>query len=177
MMPGNIALMAELLGGSAANPEPAFAKLKTLRPSKLTNFWTDWAPLQKTGDVILATENDAYTATMKAQGYPVEFVVPKEGALAALNYVSLVRGTKNADLGQAFIDLMIDARVQEQLAALGYAGLTNKNAKVPPELASKITMGAKLDKLRLMDPLAAMNNRAAWTERLNTEVIPMWSAR
>ncbi len=177
MMPGNIALMAELLGGSAANPEPAFTKLKTLRPSKLTNFWTDWAPLQKTGDVILATENDAYTATMKAQGYAVDFVVPKEGSLAALNYVSLVKGTKNADLGQVFIDLMIDARVQEQLAVLGYAGTTNRTAKVPAELAAKITTGAKIDKLRLMDPLVAMNNRAAWTEKLNTEVIPMWSAR
>ncbi len=97
-MPAFVIIAAELAGGSAANVDPGFKKLAELRPSKLTVFWTDWAPLNKSGDVTAATEFDYYLETMKSQKYPIDYVVPKEKAIGSPEYVSVVKGTKQQEL-------------------------------------------------------------------------------
>src|SRR5947209_7743048 len=131
-MPAFVIIAAELAGGSAANPDSGFNKLAELRPSKLTVFWTDWAPLNKTGDVTLATEFDYYLETMKAQKYPIDYVIPKEKGFGVPEYVSVVTGTKNQELAEIFLNLMLEPRVQEPVAIEAYQEPTNKNAKPSP---------------------------------------------
>jgi putative spermidine/putrescine transport system substrate-binding protein len=177
-MPALVIIAAELAGGSAANVEPGFAKLAKLRPNKLTFFWTDWAPLLKTGDTTGATEFDYYLETMKAQGYPIDYVFPTEGAIGAAECAAVVAGTKNPELAQAFLNLMIDAGIQETFAIKTFQGPTNARVKLPADVAAKMSYGEdKLKRIRFFDPAFCYQNRPAWTERLTTEVVPEWRTR
>jgi putative spermidine/putrescine transport system substrate-binding protein len=177
LMPAFVILAAELAGGSAANVNPAFAKLAQLKPAKLSVFWTDWAPLNKTGDVVLATEFDYYLEAMKDQKYPIDYVYPKEKAIASLEYASIVKGIKKQELAEAFLNLLIDPKVQEGVAKETYQGPTNAKVTLPAEVASRCAYGDRVKQLRFFDPVMFADNRAAWTERLNLEVVPAWGSR
>jgi len=173
-MPAFVIIAAELAGGSATNVDPGFKKLAELKPSKLTVFWTDWAPLNKSGDVTLATEFDYYLETMKAQKYPIDYVIPKEKGIGVPEYVSIVKGTKNQELAEVFLNLMLKPSVQEPFAIETYQGPTNKNVKLSAAQIARCACGARVDQLRFYDPRVFADNRAVWTERLNTEVVPYW---
>ena len=173
-MPAFVIVAAELAGGSATDVGPGFKKLAELKPSKLTVFWTDWAPLNKTGEVILATEFDYYLETMKAQKYPIDYIVPKDKGMAVPEYVTIVKGTKYPELAEVFLNLMLSAKVQEALAIESYMGPTSKKVSLSGEAAERCAYGAKVDQLRFFDPRLFVDNRAVWTERLNTEVVPHW---
>lgn len=173
-MPAFVIIAAELAGGSATNVGPGFKKLAELKPSKLTVFWTDWAPLNKTGDVTLATEFDYYLETMKTQKYPIDYVIPRDKAMAVPEYVTIVKGTKNADLAEVFLNLMLSVKMQEAFAIESYMGPTSKRVSLNSEAAARCAYGPKVDQLRFFDPRVFVDNRAVWTERLNTEVVPNW---
>jgi putative spermidine/putrescine transport system substrate-binding protein len=177
LMPAFVVLAAELAGGSETNVDPGFKKLAELRPAKLTIFWTDWAALDKTGDVTLATEFDYYLETMKDQKYPIEYVIPKEKGIATPESVAIVQGTKNQEIAEAFLDLMISAKVQEAFATQLYSGSINKTVQLSPAAQARCACGARIDQLRFFDPAMFADNRPAWTERLNTDVVPNWRAR
>ncbi|MBO1074592.1 ABC transporter substrate-binding protein [Roseomonas marmotae] len=176
-MPAFVILAAEMAGGSIDNVDPGFKKLAELKPSKLTVFWTDWAPLAKSGDVTLGTEFDYYIETMKDQNYPMEYVVPKEKGIAVPEYVSVVKGSKNQELAEAFLNLMLDPKVQASFAASTYSGTTNRKAVLPEAVRARCACGATVDQLRFFDPELFAAKRALWTERMNLEVVPNWQAR
>ena len=176
-MPAFVVIASELAGGSAQNVDPGFKKLAELRPAKLTVFWTDWAPLNKSGDVTVATEFDYYLETMKAQKYPIDYVVPREKGIGSPECVSIVKGTKQQEIAEVFLDLMLSAKVQEAFANETFQGPTNKTVTLGAATAARCACGARVDQLRFFDPVMFADNRPAWTERLNTEVVPHWRAR
>jgi putative spermidine/putrescine transport system substrate-binding protein len=177
IMPSLVIIAAELAGGSARNIDPGFKKYADLRPSKLTVFWTDWAPLNKSGDVTIATEFDYYLESMKVQQYPIEYVIPKEKGIGTPQYISIVKGTKHQELAEAFLNLMLEPKVQEAFAHGIFQGVTNTKAQLPASLQARCACGARVDQLRFFDPEFAASVRPAWTERLNIEVVPNWRAR
>jgi putative spermidine/putrescine transport system substrate-binding protein len=176
-MPAFVIMAAEMAGGSIDNVDPGFKKLAELKPNKLTVFWTDWAPLSKSGDVTMGTEFDYYLEAMKDQKYPIEYVIPKEKGLGVPEYVSVVKGTKNQELAEVFLNLMLDPKVQASFAASTYSGTTNRKAELPEAVRSRCACGARVDQLRFFDPEVIAARRALWTERMNLEVVPNWQAR
>lgn len=176
-MPAMVAIAAELAGGSLENIDAAFDYLAKLRPGKLSVFWTDWAPLLKSGEVIAATDFGYYFAAMQDQGYDITQAAPKEGAIAVPEYVSIVKGSEKVELAEAFLNLMMDARVQSAFAEATYQGPTNLKTQLSDKVAGRVIAGAAVEKLRFFDPEVFANNRAIWTERMNLEVVPNWSIR
>ncbi|EHL95387.1 Tat pathway signal sequence domain protein [Acetobacteraceae bacterium AT-5844] len=176
-MPAFVILAAEMAGGSAENPDAGFKKLAELKPSKLTVFWTDWAPLAKSGDVTLGTEFDYYLESMKDQKYPISYVIPKEKGIGVPEYVSVVKNTRNQELAEVFLNLMLDPKVQADFAAATYSGTTNRKAVLPEAVRARCACGATVDQLRFFDPELFAARRALWTERMNLEVVPAWQAR
>jgi putative spermidine/putrescine transport system substrate-binding protein len=173
-MPAFVIIASELAGGSVNNVDPGFRKLAELKPVKLTVFWTDWAPLDKTGDVALATEFDYYLQTMKQDKYPIAFAIPKEKGFASLEYASIVNGTKNSEIAEAFLNLLIDAKVQQAFATETYQTPVNKTVKLTDTQVSRCGCAAHVDQLRFFDPALFVEKRPLWTERMNTEVVPNW---
>jgi len=72
---------------------------------------------------------------------------------------------------------MLEPSVQEPFAIETYQGPTNKNVKLSVAQMALCACGARVDQLRFFDPSLFADRRAAWTERLNTEVVPNWRAR
>jgi putative spermidine/putrescine transport system substrate-binding protein len=178
MMPAFVIVASELSGGSATNVDPGFDKLAKLRPNKLTFFWTDWAPMLKTGDTNVATEFDYYLETMKAQGYPIDYVFPTERAFGAAEGAALVAGTKNREAAQVFLNLIIDPKIQAVIAEKSFQGPTNKKVTPSAAVAAKMSYGEdKMSKIRFFDPVFWYQHRPEWTERLTTEVVPAWKVR
>jgi putative spermidine/putrescine transport system substrate-binding protein len=177
MMPGMIVALAEIFGGSEKNVEPAFKKLAELRPVKLTVAPTDWNSLLKSGDIRMAVEFDSYTDGLKAQNYPIAYAFPKEKALGIIDVVTIVKGTRSQELSELFLDLIADRKVQAGLAADSYVGPINRKTELSAETKAKCNCGAQPDQLRYFDPVMFASVRPAWTERLNTEVLPNWKTR
>lgn len=177
MMPMIVITIAELAGGSASNPDPGFKKLAELRPAKLGFTWTDWAALYKSGDVIVATEFDCYLDVMKAQGYGIQYIVPKEKGIASIDCVGAVKGRPNADLQDYFLDLVTSPAVQEGFATDLFQGPINRKVKLSADLQGKCSCGARVADLRFFDPVQVAALRPAWIERMNTDVVPHWGAR
>ncbi len=177
LTPQFVIMANELAGGSAADLTPGLKKLATLKPVKLTVFWTEWAPLFKTGDVLIAPELDYYLETMKTQGYAIDYVVPKERAIALPEYVCVVKGTKQPELAEAFLNLMMDAKVQQDFATETYQGTVNKTVQLSPAAMARCSCGPRLGQLRFFDVAPIVDMRAALIERINTEVAPQWGAR
>jgi putative spermidine/putrescine transport system substrate-binding protein len=176
-MPQLTIIAAEMSGGSATNIDPGFKKLADLRPAKLTVFWTDWAPLLKTGDVTLATEYLYYLETMKNDKYPIAYVYPKEKAIGSISHLGLVKGTKNEELAGAFMNIMLEPSVQKAVAVGTYQGLTNTKVQLSDAEKARCASAANVDQIRFFDPEVLAASRAVWTERLNTEVVPQWRTR
>jgi putative spermidine/putrescine transport system substrate-binding protein len=178
MMPALLITAAEMNGGGVQNMDPGFRKMAELRPAKLTFFFTDWAALVRTGDVIAGTEFDYYLQGMKTQGFPVEWVVPKERGIGTPQCIAIVKGTNiPTDVSEAFLNLMVDPKVQEAIAVKTFQGIANRSVKLSADEASKCTCGARLEQARFFDPVIIADNRPLWTERLNTEVVPSWGKR
>ena len=114
---------------------------------------------------------------MKDQKYEIDYVLPKEGGIGVPEYVSIVEGTDNRELAEAFLNLMMDPRVQGAFAAATYQGPTNRKTEIPPELAARCACGPRIENLRFFDPEIFAANRPLWTERMNLEVVPQWGTR
>jgi putative spermidine/putrescine transport system substrate-binding protein len=170
-------LANELAGGSPGDLTPGLKKLAELKPVKLTVFWTDWAPLYKTGDVVIAPELDYYLETMKDQGYAIEYAVPRERAIALPEYVGIVKGTKHQELAEAFLNLMMDATVQRAFATKTYQGTVNKTVQLSAAEQARCACGSRVSQLRFFDVAPVVDGRPALLERINTEVVPRWGAR
>jgi len=176
-MPALVIIAAELAGGSAADVEPGFKKLAELRPAKLSVAYTDWLALNKTGEVVLSTEFDYYIDGMKDQKYAIDYVMPKEGGIGSLDCVSVVKGTRYPELAELFLELMISTPVQEAFAVETYQGPINRAVRLTPAAQARCSCGPRVERVRFFDPALFVDQRPAWTERLNTDVVPHWRAR
>jgi putative spermidine/putrescine transport system substrate-binding protein len=177
MVPELVVIANELAGGTPNDLSPGLRKLAALKPVKLSFFWTDWAPLLKSGDVVAGPEFDYYIETMKSQGYPIDYVIPTEKAIAAPEYGSVVKGTPRQALAETFLNLMLDPKVQRAMAIETYQGPTNRTVQLAPAEMARCACGARIDQLRFFDVAPFVDARPALMERLNTEVLPQWGAR
>ena len=174
LMPEWVTITNELSGGTSSDLTPGLKKLSELRPIKASMFWTDWAPLSKTGEALIAPEFDYYIEAMKAQGYPVDYIFPKEKGIAAPEYISIVKGAANPALAEYFLDLALSPKVQEAFAIEAFQGPTNKKVVLTGHSASKCAYGPKVTQLRFFDAAPFVDARPSMTERFNTEVLPNW---
>lgn len=105
------------------------------------------------------------------KGAPIDMAYPKEGAWAGVNCMVLVKRGPQQDLGAAFMDRMLDAKVQAGLAEFSLAAPPVKGLDFKPDVLKYLAYPEKkMDDLGLFSPdWAHVNkNRAAWTEKWNT---------
>jgi len=87
------------------------AKLRALKP-QIRTFWSsedEWNQFMSANEFDLATYWSGSAARSKtAFNLPVEFVIPKEGAIGWLDGLSIATGAPDTESARAFIDFMID---------------------------------------------------------------------
>jgi spermidine/putrescine transport system substrate-binding protein len=102
---------------SAADIETVRAALEVQRPM-LRFYSNDPTTLQQalaSGEIVAAnTWNDTYVS-LKGQGLPIRYMRPKEGTMAWVGVLSIVKGTPHRELAHA----LIDAYLSPEARALG----------------------------------------------------------
>jgi putative spermidine/putrescine transport system substrate-binding protein len=108
--------MAQLNGGSEADVLPG---LKRIAEIKASSYYTSSATLGEqlaAGDAWMSVWTSGRAWAMIKQGYPVGYVIPKEGSILGIDTVDMVAGTAHPREAQQFIDMQLDA-----LGQLGWA--------------------------------------------------------
>ena len=162
----------KIAGGTDANVEPGFAKMKELAPRVVTfDKFGETPTLIQQGSAVIGTWNLDRVANLASTGVPIKFVYPKEGVWGHKEVATLVKGRKNQDLAYRFVDMLLGAAEQANTAK--YVGLSpvNKQTKLDPETAATVLYGTEaMSKLTIPNWQAVNANRAAWTERWNKEI-------
>ncbi|MBI3975170.1 MAG: extracellular solute-binding protein, partial [Armatimonadetes bacterium] len=95
------------------------------------------------GEFTLGIGFDARGAVLKLQGFPIEVIIPKEGAGWDMEATAIVRGTRNLAAAQRLADWSVTRKANEMYNGIGgpdrvayavvaYPGLTNVPPFYPP---------------------------------------------
>ncbi len=144
--------IAQINGGSEENVMPALEKLAKL---KVQSYYTSSATLGQqlaSGDVWVSVWTSGRAWALVDNGYPIGYVIPKEGSVLGIDTIDMVAGTPHPKEAQAYINMQIDP-----LGQLGWAqemnyGPSNMTLKsmfdAYPDLAKRMPSSeADLDKL------------------------------
>jgi len=156
--------------GSGGDMGTGFGKLGELKPNVVT-YYTQTAQM-----TALFAQDEAWVApvgrfgwlNLKKTGKPLAWVVPAEGQVGMMNTMSIVKGSRNADLAHQLIDFWLSREVQEALANELADSPVNRNARIRPEAADALTWGkAQIDSLVFMKPETVVRERAGWVTQWN----------
>lgn len=169
-----LVMMAKLNGGSEEKIDPGFEVMtKKVAPNVLA-----WEPspgkmaqMMQTGEAALVVWGNGRVQAVVDQGAPVEFVYPKEGAVVIMVAGCVVEGAPQPKLGQLFLQHVVSAESQVQLAAASGWGPVNKTTKLSPEVAKKVVFGPEKVGALVHPNYEVINaKRAEWTNRWNRAV-------
>lgn len=153
-----------------ADPAKAFASLAELKPNvvKSYNTGSELVNLFSTGEVTAAAAQDFTFAQVKAAIPTAKWADLSDGAFITLNTINLVKGTKNKELAEAFINWHLSPEVQKALAVAGTDAPANPKADLTPEQAAPWTYGeATIKALRSVDYAKLNAAKADWSDRWN----------
>jgi putative spermidine/putrescine transport system substrate-binding protein len=165
---------AELQGGSIKQIDPAFKTAAEIARNGAVFFGGSpaGANMLANGEVAVATLASSQVWDLQDKGFPIEYVVPKEGAIAGDIRIHIVKGTKNKALAQKLVDYSIGAEAQGEIAKRLLLGPVNTKTQLSAEVDKKMPWGpgGSVKNLRIVDAVAILDNRDAWTKRWNQEV-------
>ncbi len=157
-------------GGFAGDMSTGFAKLAEIKPNVVTYY------AQTAQMTALFAQDEAWVApvgrfgwlNLKKTGKPLAWVVPKEGQVGMMNTISIVKGSKNADLAHQLIDFWLSREVQQALANELADSPINRSVKINSDAAEGLTWGkAQIDSLVFMKPEMLVRERGNWVTQWN----------
>ena len=157
-------------GGFGGDMATGFAKLGEVKGNVVT-YYTQTAQM-----TALFAQDEAWVApvgrfgwlNLKKTGKPLAWVVPREGQIGMMNTMSIVKGTKNAELAHQLIDFWLSREVQQALANDLADSPINRSVKPAPEAAEGLTWGqTQIDSLVFMKPDMVARERASWVTLWN----------
>lgn len=164
---------ARMNGGGETNIEPGFKVMKTEvnpnvlayepSPGKMTELF-------QSGQAAIAVWGSGRVASFANTGFPVDFVYPKEGAVALLASTCPVAKGGDGKLADAFVKAMVSPDFQAVLATEYGYGPVNKLTKVDAEALRMAPIGERAAKLLVFDWDAINPKIDDWTKRWNREV-------
>ena len=166
-------MAARINGGDIQNMGPGFEAIKKIRDDVVT-FYThadQVVSLLERGEVWIVPWYHDRTAFAQKKGVPVAFSFPKEGTVAILPALTIVKGAPNPELAAKFIDWILSAEGQKCFAANMFEGPVNKTVVLEPELARKMPYGPEqIDRMVVPDYEYTAAHRGEWTEKWNKEI-------
>ncbi len=119
------------------------AKINELKPN-LLKFWSSGSEMTQlfaTGEVWIGDFWRGRVNKLREDGFPIEYVVPKEGAVSWADTLTIPKSSVNISAAEAFIDFSLDPEVQRNFVIKGinYAP-SNQNTVLSEE--EQIMLGA-----------------------------------
>ena len=164
-----LVMMAKLHGGSEDNIDPGFEAMKRLKPS-IRKFYlsnSEAGQLIERGDAVIGAMYDNATWFMTDGGKPIQWMVPKEGALVGMVSLHIAPKTKHLDLCKKFVNFAISKEANEGFCNELTAGPTSKLAVLNEKAAKRVP---KLDSIIAPDWYKIVKYGPSWIERWNREI-------
>ena len=168
-----VVMMARLNGGGEKNIDPGFKAFKDEigpnvlayepQPGKMTELF-------QSGQAVVGVWGSGRVKAFQDTGFPVEFVYPKEGAIALGISTCPVAKPNASPLAQEFIAFMLTPEIQAIHAKGAGSGPVNKKTVLTPELQKGLPYGDAVGKLLTVDWETINANRTAWNNRWTREV-------
>jgi putative spermidine/putrescine transport system substrate-binding protein len=167
--------IAKMHGGSEKDIEPAFKQIAALKPGLAAVAANPGAlaSLYQQGQIDISPGNFNAIQILKAQGVPVEFVAPKEGAIAFKTTMHIAKNSPNKELAFKLIETALSPEVQARLMGSPYLIVpTNGKVAMKGEVAKILAKDqAELMKKFVFQDWKTINeSRAAWIDRFNKEI-------
>lgn len=168
-----LVVLARMHGGGEQRIDPGFEALRKFRQNVLV-FEAQpgkHSELFQSKQAWIGVWGSGRVYTLADTGFPVEFVYPKEGAVALGVVLNVVRGTRNRRLANEFVNYMLGEEAQQVWAEHFKFGPYNRNVKLKPEIAARVPYGPEqIGTLIKIDWETVNRERARWTERWNKEI-------
>lgn len=163
---------AKINGGSATNIDPGFTAMEKIAPNVLS---FDPSPGKiaeqfQSDEVGIAVWGNGRVQALRQQGIPVDFVYPKEGAVALGMGMCVVDHSANDALAQKFAQLMLAPQIQSILAESQGVAPANKKTQLSMAVAARVPGPSVIDKLIRVDWDVVNAKRADWTQRWNRTI-------
>ena len=167
--------IARMRGGSEANVDAGFKAIEELKPNlaAVASNPGALATLYQQGQIDIGPGNFNAIQILKARGVPVEFVAPKEGAIAFKTTMHIVKNSPNTALAAKLIDAALSPEVQTKLMESPYLIVpTNTKVKMAGEIAKVLVKdhAEMKSKFKFQDWKAINQSRAGWIEKFNRDI-------
>ena len=172
---GFLVEISKMFGGNEGNVEPGFKALTDLKPNLAAVAANPGAlaTLFQQGQCDISPGNFNAIQILKARGVPVEFVTPKEGAIAFKTTIHIVKNSPSRALAIELIEAAMSPEVQSKLMQSPYLIVpTNTKVKMEGEIAKVLAKDhADMKKKFVFQDWKKINeHRAQWIERFNREI-------
>jgi putative spermidine/putrescine transport system substrate-binding protein len=160
-------------GNSAFNEDQAFAKIKELNKGVVKYYGqtSEFVNMFSQGEIAAGPIMEMYVKDLKAAVPETKFISPQEGAYAVMNTVNVIKGSKNKQLAEDFINWHLSKEVQEKSAKAKVDSPVNTTLQLSAEETAGITYGADVvNKLRKLDMKFVNQHLKSWIDRWNKEV-------
>ncbi|MEP3276860.1 MAG: extracellular solute-binding protein [Stappiaceae bacterium] len=133
---------------------------------------SELAQLMNQEEVIAAPVGRFAWSRFKSSPLPFAWAEPAEGQAGGMNVMIMTKGNGNEELAYQFMNYWLSTEVQTRVAEALIDSPANTEVVVSQEVADNLTYGAELiNSLNILDPAEIIDNREAWVEQWNTEVI------
>jgi spermidine/putrescine transport system substrate-binding protein len=158
-----------------ADTEKVKEKLKSLK-SQIKTFWSsedEWNKYMAAGDYDIAVYWSGSAArSKKAMKLPVEFVVPKEGAIGWFDGLTIANNAPNADGAAAFINFMVDPEFYvnwDNDVGAPASSNAKANEQLPADALNRVVLGDPevVKRVQWMAPVSdeqKQKNQELWDE-------------
>lgn len=164
-------LAAKLYGSGDLDIDTAFTRLKELAPFTQASWSGEVSTSLMRGDIAIAPVDWTEILTLQDKGAPVEIVVPEEGVLAYEQSFNIVATGANKDDAHAYINYLIDADVQSNMAKVFYTSPVNTDSTVDAELAGRLPIvGDNMSRIIRFDWDPYVDIAADVADRWNREI-------
>ena len=165
--PYMLVAMAEAMGGSQEDISPAMELMQQKKDN--IHIWystsSDVVNAFTTGEANITVFMDINMPGLIDSGLDMVWVDAQEGSFAAPATVNVVKGCKNPELAQLFVEYLICKDTQDKVAEVLNEAPVNKNASMPDALKSYLAFGeASMAALKEFDDAYITNAKAEWID-------------
>lgn len=164
-------LVAELFGSGPDDFDTAFAKIKELLPFTQASWSGEVATALIRGDAIIAPVDWTEIMTLQDKGAPVAIIAPKEGVLAFEQSFNLVGTGAEKDAAHAYLNYILDAKVQQDMAKAFYTSPSNSSSVVDAAMSARTPIvGPRMAEIKSYDWDSYVDKAAEIADRWNREM-------
>lgn len=170
-------LVLQMIERAAGGKDPAFATALAqvaANKSSVVTFYersANLVQLFQQGEAFAAVTGRYNLPLLLKLNQPIAWATPSEGDAGGRNVLVLIKGSRRRALALRFIDKWLSTEVQTAMAMDLVDSPANREATLPPNVASLLTYGPEMiARLNFIAPADVLDHREGWTRAWNETI-------